>query len=147
MRIHPLILVPVAYLLYRGVSKGYGASRLGYYVAKIVPRFNDFALVLDFHIGIQNPTGEIFTIQSLTGDLYTNDKFIGNISSFTLTEIKPNAQTIFVASVRLPLVGLAAELWNALQGGVTTISQKLKIVGTINVDGIPLPVTLTYTVL
>jgi LEA14-like dessication related protein len=147
MRIHPLVYVPIAYLLYRGISKGYGASRLGYYIAKIAPRFNDFALTLDFHIGVQNPTNESFTIQSLSGELFTNGKPIGNISSFTLTEIKPNAQTIFIASVRLPLLSLGAELWNALQGGVTSISQKLKIVGTVNVDNIPVPVQMEYTIL
>ncbi|MES3018590.1 MAG: LEA type 2 family protein [Bacteroidota bacterium] len=147
MRINPFILVPVAYLLYRGASKGYGASRLGYNISKIVPRFKDFAFILDFYIGIQNPTGESFQIQSLSGDLFANDNSIGTVSSFTLTDVKPNAQTIMIVSARLPLLGLGAELWNALQGGVTSISQKLKIVGTVNIGGIPLPVTMTYNVL
>jgi LEA14-like dessication related protein len=148
MRIHPLLIgIPAAYLLFRGVSKGYGASRLGFQIVKIVPRFSGITPILDFHIAAQNPSGESFTIESMVADVYANETFVGNMTSFVLTEVKPNTQSIFVASLRLSLTGIAAEIFNAVQGGITSISQKLKIVGTVNVSGVPIPVSITYNIL
>ena len=147
MKINPLIAVPIAYLLLKGGSTLYNASRLNFYVAKIVPRLQGVTPVLDIYIGVQNPTGGTFTVQSAVGKVYANDNFLGDLSSFTLTTVKPNAQTFFIASLRMSLIGLAQEVYNAISGGLSTVSFNLKFNGTVNVNGVPVPIALMYRII
>lgn len=147
MKINPIILAPIAYLLFKGGSTLYNASRLNFYVAKIVPRLQGITPVLDIYIGVQNPTGGTFTVQSAVGKVYANDNFLGDLSSFTLTTVKPNQQTMFIASLRMSLVGLAQEIYNAISQGISTVSFNLKFTGTVNVNGVPVPIALGYRII
>jgi len=147
MKINPLIVAPIAYLLFKGGSTLYNASRLNFYVAKIVPRLSGITPILDIYIGVQNPTGGTFTIQSAVGKVYANDNYLGDLSSFTLTTVKPNQQIFFVASLRMSLVGLAQEVYNAISEGLSTVSFTLKFNGTVNVNGVPVPVALMYRII
>ena len=148
MKINPfMIAVPAALLLLKGGSIVYNASRLNFYVAKLVPRLQGITPVIDIYIGIQNPTGGTFTIQSVSGKVYVNQNYMGDLSSFTLTTVKPNAQTFFVASVRMSLVGLASEVYNAISEGLSTVTFNMKFNGTVNVNGVPVPVALGYRII
>jgi len=147
MKLNPFVIAPIAYLLLKGGSTLYNASRLNFYVSKIVPRLQGITPVLDIYIGVQNPTGGTFTVQSAVGKVYANENYLGDLSSFTLTTVKPNQQTFFVASIRLSLVGLASEVYNAISGGLSTVTFNLKFNGTVNVNNVPVPVALGYRII
>mgnify|MGYP001608090947 FL=1 len=103
--------------------------------------------MLDIYIGVQNPTGGTFTVQSAVGKVYANENYLGDLSSFTLTTVKPNQQTFFVASLRMSLIGLAQEVYNAISQGLSTVSFNLKFNGTVNVNGVPVPIALGYKII
>lgn len=142
-----LLVVPAGLLLYKGAAVVYNATRLNFFIAKLVPRFQGLTPVLDIYIGVQNPTGGTFEINSITGNVYVDENFLGNLSSFTLIQIKPNAQTVFVATLRLSLIGVVQEVWNAIQTGLSTVSFTLKFNGTVNVNGVPVPAILSYKII
>lgn len=147
MKLNPLIIAPIAYLLFKGGSSVYNASRLNFFVAKLVPRFQGLTPVIDIYIGVQNPTRGTFRIESFTGNVYANTTLLGNMSSFTLTNVGSNSQTYFIATLRLSLVGVVQEIFNKIQGGVSSINYTMKIDGTINVNGFPVPVLLSYKII
>jgi hypothetical protein len=147
MKFNPLAIVPLAFVLFKGGSTLYNASRLNFYVAKLVPRLQGATPVLDIYIGVQNPTGGTFTIQSAAGKVYANENYLGDLSSYQLTTIKANQQTFFVATLRMSLVGLAQEIYNAVSQGLSTVSFNLKFNGTVNVGGVPVPVSLGYRII
>ncbi len=148
MKINPLLIAaPVVLLLLKGGSIVYNASRLNFYVAKLVPRLQGITPVIDIYIGVQNPTGGTFTVQSAAGKVYVNENYLGDLSSFALTTIKPNAQTFFIASVRMGLIGLAQEVYNAISEGLSTVTFNMKFNGTVNVNGVPVPVALSYRII
>jgi len=147
MKLNPLVIAPIAYLLLKGGSTLYNASRLNFYVAKLVPRLQGITPVLDIYIGVQNPTGGTFSIQSAVGKVYANDNYLGDLSSFTLTTVKPNQQTFFIASLRMSLVGLAQEVYNSISQGLSTVTFNLKFNGTVNVNGVPVPIALSYRII
>jgi len=147
MKLNPFVLAPIAYLLLKGGSTLYNASRLNFYVSKIVPRLQGITPVLDIYIGVQNPTGGTFTIQSAVGKVYANENYLGDLSSFTLTTVKPNQQTFFIASLRMSLVGLAQEVYNSISEGLSTVTFNLKFNGTVNVNGVPVPIALAYRII
>jgi LEA14-like dessication related protein len=103
--------------------------------------------VLDIYIGVQNPTGGTFTVQSVAGKVTANDEYLGDLSSFSLTTVKPNSQTIFISTLRLSLVALAQEVYNAISEGLSTVTFTLKFNGTVNVNGVPVPVSLGYRII
>ena len=148
MKINPfMIAVPAALLLLKGGSVIYNASRLNFYVAKLVPRLQGITPVIDIYIGVQNPTNGTFTIQSAAGKVYVNENYLGDLSSFSLTSVKPNAQTFFVCTLRMSLVGLASEVYNAISEGLSTVTFNLKFNGTVNVNYVPVPVALGYRII
>jgi len=147
MKLNPFVIAPIAYLLLKGGSTLYNASRLNFYVAKLVPRLQGITPVLDIYIGVQNPTGGTFSIQSAVGKVYANDNYLGDLSSFTLTTVKPNQQTFFIASLRMSLVGLAQEVYNSISQGLSTVTFNLKFNGTVNVNGVPVPIALSYRII
>ena len=147
MKINPLVALPIAYLLFKGGSTLYNASRLNFYVAKLVPRLQGITPVLDIYIGVQNPTGGTFTVQSAVGKVYANENYLGDLSSFTLTTVKPNQQTFFIATLRMSLIGLAQEIYNAVSQGLSTVTFNLKFNGTVNVNGVPVPIALGYKII
>lgn len=145
--IWPFLVVPAALLLFKGGATIYNATRLNFFIAKLVPRFQGLTPVLDIYVGIMNPTGGTFSINSIAGDVYANNDFIGNLSSFTLTTIKPNSQTVFIATLRMSLIGIVSEVWNAVSAGLSTVTFTLKFQGTVNVNGVPVPAVMSYKII
>lgn len=95
-------------------------------------------------LAVQNTSSGDFTMNSMTGNLYANDYFIGNVSSFTPVTIKANGETIVNLSVRMSLLGIVNDIINAFQNNSTT--QELELSGTINVDNFQVPLNIKYKV-
>lgn len=90
---------------------------------------------LQLNFGIQNPTNNRSTINSITGSVSVNGKEIANFSNFTPIQIKPNQETNLplTASLSQGIISLLlTKGW--LKGGV-----RYSIVGNMNVDNIVVP--------
>jgi hypothetical protein len=99
---------------------------------------------LHVQIGVQNPTNDSLQLQSLAGTVAINGTTAGNISDFTPALIAPNAQTPITLSYTPSIFGIVSTVVNQLNNGGPI---NITVNGTANVNGIPLPVNLTFQAL
>lgn len=93
-------------------------------------------------LGIQNPTSTGANVQSFTGEIYSEDKLIADISSFEKIRINPNSETIFVVTAIPQSVNIVKELIRVVK---TRAKQNtFRLVGALNVDGNTLPIDFNY---
>lgn len=144
MNAKPLIFTILGYGAYKLASKGWAAARLNYYLDKITFKVDGTALLVFIHVAIQNATNASLQIRSFTGTMYVNETEMSNISSFNATNINSNSQTIFIITARVSMLGVGMELLNILQTG---LQAEIKVDGTINVNGVSLPVSLKRNLL
>ncbi len=100
--------------------------------------------VVYFTVIVQNTSGSDLLVNSFAGNLYSNDTLVGNVSNFTQVPIRANAATQIPVAGELRLLGIVDNLIQAFQ--TKNLTQKMQLVGSININGIPVPVTLDYTV-
>lgn len=145
---NPLIaiaLVGAGVIVFGKLQAAGTANRLNYVFKRITADFQSAWIVqVNVDIEIQNPTSNSFVIKSMSGNLYLNDQYIGNASNFTATQIAGNAATNYRISVQLNTLSMPATVLSFIDNfsGVTA-----KIDGTINVDDLAVPITLTYKAL
>jgi LEA14-like dessication related protein len=95
-------------------------------------------------LGVQNPTNNPLTLASLAGSLIVNGAAIGNVSDFQQTTIAANSETDINVLITPNVFGVAAGAIDALEGNETSnISAALQ--GTANVNGVALPVNVTFS--
>lgn len=124
-----------AYFLFQGAS----TLNSLVFLAKGVTMQNGF---LQLTLGIQNPTSNALTIQSLAGNILVNGSAFGNISNFVPTVIAANSETDMVLNIAASPLGIAAGLVNELESSGTNLSVAAQ--GVANVNGQPIPVSLTF---
>lgn len=142
-----VILAAGGFLLYRAANKAWGLTRLNYFMEKPSGRWDGGSIIIYLPIAIQNVSSASYTIRGFTGTLYANGYEISNISTFQLQVIKPHAQSRFTIAARLFWIPVIQDIANILFGG-GGLSQELKLTGTVNLEGVPVPVgPLTYKLL
>lgn len=100
------------------------------------PKFN-------LKFGLQNPTNETATLNSLVGEVTANGKIIANVSSFIPTKINANQESIF-SVVAEPLgISIAATVMNFIK---TKNKLQIKFTGSANVDNIVYPLAENLTI-
>lgn len=141
---NPLIAVGLALIgLYvlSGVTTAGTAERLKYTFKSIsFDTQGVFNIRINVTIGIQNPTGNGFSIQSFVGDLFVNDYNIGNISNFTPTVISANSETPYTISLLVNVFGLPAAIASLIQNFT---GFRAVLDGTLTVDGLSIPLNLS----
>jgi hypothetical protein len=100
--------------------------------------------VVYFTVVVQNTGGSDLLVNSFAGNLYSNDTLVGNVSNFSRVPIVANAATQIPVAAELRLLGIVDELIQAFQ--TKNLQKNLKLVGSININGVPVPVSLDYTV-
>lgn len=99
---------------------------------------------LQVKLGLSNPTNASVTINSIVGVLNSKGNDIANVSSFEKVTIAPNNKTFISLDVTPSLVGLFTTVKQIVKrGGLKNLNLRFK--GTANVNGLPLPIDLTYT--
>lgn len=139
--------IAAAYLLWKSGNYLYNATRLQFYMAKIGFQFSGINPTIVIDVMAQNPTTSNYQLYSLIGKLYFNDSEIGNISYYTPVAVVPNAQTKIAIPVRVSLLGAGAQLYAYYSGSQKLSKADLRIVGTVNVDNIPAPIDLTFSII
>lgn len=100
--------------------------------------------VLELSLGVQNTSNQSFTINSLAGDLYLSNTYLGNVSLFSPAIIRPNSETLITVKARLVLVAAAVNLYNAFKS--KTFKGSLVMDSTANIDRLQVPVDISYTI-
>lgn len=99
---------------------------------------------LQIKLGLSNPTNAEVTINSIVGVLNSKGNDIANVSSFEKIKILPNNKTFINLTVQPSLIGLFTTVKQIVKkGGLKNLSLKFK--GTANVNGLPLPIDITYS--
>lgn len=145
MNVKPLLIAGGAYYLYTLIAKGGAAASLNYRVVKVSISFDGLTPILQLTIGVQNPTNQSFTIRSIVGDITSNDNYLANVSSFTASYIVPNAESLLQINARVSVLGLASDVYDTITGN-SDIRQNIKFAGSVNVDGVVIPLKLNYAI-
>lgn len=99
---------------------------------------------LQIKLGLSNPTNASVTINSIVGVLNSKGNDIANVQSFEKVTILPNNKTFISLDVTPSLIGLFTTVKQIVRkGGLKNLNLKFK--GTANVNGLPLPIDVTYT--
>lgn len=98
---------------------------------------------LDLQILAQNATDTAVNIQSMTGDVFVNGSKVANLSSFQAFRLQANSETPFSVKARLNLAGSLTQILSILDG-VGGTQAVVTIKGTINADGVVVPIDITY---
>lgn len=98
---------------------------------------------LQIKLGLLNPTNAAITINSIVGVLNSKGNDIANVSSFEKVQVQPNNKTFINLTVQPSLIGLFTTVKQIVKnGGLKNLSLKFK--GTANVNGLTLPIDITY---
>lgn len=144
---NPLILGVLAvagFIVFDKLQTAGTAQRLNYLITSTRFEFQFLQVTAFIYVGIQNPTSNSVTFNSLAGSLYLNGEYVANVSSFASTAIPGNQETNIEIKVRLSTIEMGAELvaWLKNPSGVIVMFD-----GTININNSPVPVNLAYNVL
>jgi len=102
-------------------------------------KFSGINIILS--IGVQNPTNINLSFNSFVGELIAKGSAIANITGFTATTIKANAETIIPITFKLSSLGVLSLARQLLQkGGLKKLNAIL--VGTANINGQAMPINL-----
>jgi hypothetical protein len=101
--------------------------------------------ILNVRLSVQNPTSQGFTIRAITANLYANTSLVGNVSSFQQVTIKPLSTSYIDLVIKVSMLGVATDLYNAITGGFS-FSQKVLLAGSANVDGLNIPLNIFYKI-
>ncbi len=97
---------------------------------------------LQIQVGVQNPTNDSLQYNSLAAQVTANGTIIGNLSGFVPKLIAPNQQTTIPVNFTPNILGALSTIFNQVTQGGGGIM--IGINGAANVNGITLPVSLTF---
>lgn len=95
-------------------------------------------------LGIQNPTEDQPTINSVVGEILANGKLIANVNNFTKIKIGPNAETAYVVTAEPQSIGVVTEILRMIRE--KSLRQKFTFNGVINIGGNSFPINFDYSV-
>lgn len=130
---------------YELLSKASAAGTLTFYPGQLHSLdFDGATPIITVQLLAQNTSNKQFTMQSLAGNVFTENYLVGNISSFNPVTIAPNKQTIIPLRIRLSLIGIVNQIIDAIQ--THNFQMTLQVESYVNVDGIQQPLNLNFKV-
>ena len=99
---------------------------------------------IQISLGVQNPTNTGTTLKSIAADLYINDQYIVNFSSFGDQQIKPNSESVIQLLARPKLVQSIKSIFQIIKQKKTKLNAVLK--GSANFDGFNVPLNQTVSI-
>jgi len=97
-------------------------------------KFQSGSPVIDLNIGVSNVSNQAFTLNAVAGELWTNQTYIGYVSSFDRVTIHPRSEATVLVRVKLSLIGLVSQLIDGLSNGTWT--QNLELDMQANIDNL-----------
>lgn len=140
-----ILLAAGGLLLYSLFSKGTALSRLTFYPKGVTGlKFDGVTPVLSLALIVQNTSNQNIVLRSFAGDVWANDYYIGNVSTFNPIAIAPNSEVLLNLNLRLSLIGIATDIVNSFLK--RSAAQELVLDATANADKYQLPVKIKYKV-
>jgi hypothetical protein len=138
-----------AFIAVKLFGKTRAADKLDFFPKKVSLRLEFLTPVLDFIVGIQNPTNQDFTVSSIVGQLFINKSFVANVSGYQHTVIRSLSEAEFPISARLSLSGASAEISTIINSittaGLSTLrNATATFKGTVTAEGFTIPLQFTY---
>jgi len=97
------------------------------------------------NVALQNPTNTPLTFNSIVGNLYINDKFLGDVSQFGKSTVLPNSEQLYSLNLRAGAAGVVQTVYSLWLN-----RKSLKVVArfdaNVNVDGFIIPINETVNV-
>ena len=139
-----LLLLGGAALLYV-LNQTRSIGNLNFYPDRIASMaFEGMSPVAYATVLVQNTSNVSIELNSLVGSLFMNDTLVGNVSNFTPLLIQDNSETILPLKIRLQLIGIVNDIIDGFQLG--NFHQDLRFEGTVNANGVQVPLSFTYTI-
>jgi hypothetical protein len=126
-------------------SKGLAASNLVFYPGSVSGMsFNGSTPTVQFTMQVQNTSGTDLTINSFAGNIFSSDTLIGNVYNFTPVLIPAGSMAVITVNAQLNAVSIVNDIIRAFQ--MKNFSENLDVNATANVQGIQVPVNLSFNV-
>ena len=139
--IYGLLLIGGLAMIARKAKKYYDRLQVrfsGFTIDELILTGNTTAT---FTLDIYNPTPVALTINSLIGDIYINNHFVGTLQNYTAQTIDSYRASRITASISVPTVRLATRLIQILQDKSSEYS--LRYNGNMVVEGVNLKLDFT----
>jgi hypothetical protein len=129
------------------LNKAQALGSLNFYPGKAKSLSWDGATpIIKAELLAQNTSNKQFVINSIAGNIYTDNYLVGNVSQFNAINVPSNKQTVIILEFRLRLIQIANILVQAIQGQgfVKVVSTELDA----NVEGFPqaIPIDLQFKI-
>lgn len=140
-----ILLIAGGAVAYALINKGKALQSLNFYPKGVrAIKMDGITPVVTIALAVQNTSGQQAVLRSFAGNLFANNYFIGNVSSYTQTTIRPNAETVLVINVRLSVIGIVSDILKAFNG--QGLSQVMELQAKANVDNFQVPINIKYKV-
>lgn len=90
--------------------------------------------VMKLGLSIQNTNNQPFTLNSLAGEVYSNNYLIGRLGTFQSQTINGNSETVIYVDCRLSLLGIVNDMLDAIRN--KTFSQAIELEMVANIDNV-----------
>lgn len=126
-------------------TKGRAAGRLTFYPGNVTGMaFDGPNPIATVELVVQNTSNTSLHINSLAGNVFSNNYLVGNISNFQGVVIPGNSQRSIPVNIRFMLLGIVNDIIEAFQTG--NFRHDLVIEGTVNAEGLAVPLQLNYKI-
>lgn len=145
----PLLIgggIIAAAALFLTAKAGYAATRLQMYINKIGFKLDGISPVVLIDVMVQNPTGNSFDISAFSGQAFLNGSLLGTVSYFNKITVAQLSETKLTLPVKVSLIGAGALLIDILNGK-TKVAAKVQVIGTVNVNYVPVPVNIAQNII
>lgn len=97
---------------------------------------------INIRLSALNPSNQTAKINSIVGELYVNNSFIGDVSTFVPQVIAPNAESQVSFVIKPSLLSAFSTVKNLILNKGK--GYKFEFKGNANVDGLVIPLEQTY---
>ena len=131
-------------LLIAGVFYFIGKKKLANAIRFSIEKISIKGTKIILRLGMLNPTGNDAKFNSMVADVFIKGNQVATIENFNPVMIKPQTKTFVDLTITPTGLGILNTIKTLTQkGGFKNLNLKIK--GTTNVDGISLPLDITYT--
>lgn len=139
-----LLLLGGAALLYIG-NQARSVANLTFFPDAVTGMaFEGISPVMYLSVLVQNTSNVAIDLYSLSGSVYVDNTLVGNISNFTPTRINANSETVMPLKVRFAILGIVNDIIQSFQQG--NFKKAVVLDGTVNANGVQVPLTLTFQI-
>lgn len=131
-------------LLIAGIFYFIGKKKLANAIRFSIEKLSIKGTKIILRLGMLNPTGNDAKFNSMVADVFIKENQVATIENFNSVMIKPKSKSFVDLTITPTGLGILSTIKSLTQkGGLKNLNLKIK--GTTNVDGISLPLDITYT--